>query len=79
MYLCSDSDWWSVFLYIDSNYCLVWHPTPVFLPGEFHGQRDKRDWWATVHRVKKSQTQLKWLSMHAHSVPFKFPCYFECI
>ena len=23
-------------------------------------------WWAMVHRVAKSQTQLKWLSMHAH-------------
>ena len=22
-------------------------------------------WWATVHRVPKSQTELKWLSMHA--------------
>ena len=25
---------------------------------------DKATWWATVHRVTKSQTQLKWLSMH---------------
>ena len=24
-------------------------------------------WWATVHRVAKSQTQLKWLSTHAHT------------
>ena len=24
-------------------------------------------WWATVHRVSNSQTQLKQLSMHAHS------------
>ena len=24
-------------------------PTPVFLPGESHGQRSL--WWATVHRV----------------------------
>ena len=30
-------------------------PTPVFLPGEFHGQRSP---WATVHVVTKSQTQL---------------------
>ena len=36
-------------------------PTPVFLPGEPHG---KRSLVATVHRVAKSQTQLKWLSMH---------------
>ena len=30
-----------------------WPPTPVFLPGEFHGQAA---WWATVHRVGKSRT-----------------------
>ena len=36
-----------------------WQPTPVSLPGESHGWRA---WWATVHRVSKSQTQLKWLS-----------------
>ena len=29
-----------------------WQPTPVFLPGEFHGQRA---WWATVHGVAKSR------------------------
>jgi len=32
-----------------------WQPTPVFLPGESHGQRS---WWATVHGVAKSQIQL---------------------
>ena len=26
---------------------------------------DRGDWWATVHEVSKSQTQLKQLSMHA--------------
>ena len=31
-----------------------WPPTPVFLPGEFHGQRNL----AGVHGVTKSQTQL---------------------
>ena len=30
-------------------------PTPVFLPGEFYGQRI---WWATVHGVSKSWTRL---------------------
>ena len=25
-------------------------------------------WWATVHGVTKSQTQMKWLSTHAHTV-----------
>ena len=29
-------------------------PIPVFLPGEFHGQRSQR---AIVHRVAKSQIQ----------------------
>ena len=28
---------------------------------------DRGAWWATVHRVIKSQTQLKWLSMHVHT------------
>ena len=32
-----------------------WLPTPVFLPGEFH---DRRAWWATVHGVTNSWTQL---------------------
>ena len=41
----------------------VQQPTPVFLPGESHGQRSLV---ATVHRVAKSQTGLKWLRMHMH-------------
>jgi hypothetical protein len=40
----------------------AWKPTPVVLPGESHGQRSLR---ATVHRIAKSQTQLKQLNMHA--------------
>ena len=36
-----------------------WQPTPVFLPGEFHGQRNLG---SSVHRVTKSRTWLKWLS-----------------
>ena len=28
--------------------------------------KDRRAWWATVHRVSKSWTRLKWLSTHAH-------------
>ena len=27
---------------------------------------DRGAWWTTVHKVAKSQTQLKWLNMHAH-------------
>ena len=79
----------------------AWQPTPVFLPGESHGQRslasyrpwghteldttewligegngnprqysclenpiDRGAWWAAVHGVAQSQTQLKQLSMH---------------
>ena len=29
---------------------------------------DRGAWWATVHRVAKSQTRLKWLNTHTHSV-----------
>ena len=41
--------------------------------GEGHGNLlqysylDRRAWWATVHRIAKSQTQFKQLSMNAHS------------
>ena len=36
-----------------------WQPTPVFLPGESHGQRNLQSY---VHGVAKSWTQLKRLS-----------------
>ena len=39
----------------------AWQPTPVFLPGESHGQRSPV---AMVHGVTKSQTWLKQLSTH---------------
>ena len=32
----------------------TWQSTPIFLPGEYKGA-----WWATVHWLAKSQTQLK--------------------
>ena len=38
-----------------------WQPAPVFLP---ENSMDRGAWWATVHRVPKSQPQL---SMHAHT------------
>ena len=39
-------------------------PTPVFLPGKFHGQ--KAAWWATVHGVAKSGHD--WSSLaHTHA------------
>ena len=34
----------------------AWQPIPVFLPGK---SMDRGTWWATVHRVTKSQTRLK--------------------
>ena len=40
----------------------AWQSTPVFLPGESHGQRS-----LVGYRVTKSGTQLKQLSMHAHT------------
>ena len=40
----------------------AWQPTPVFLPGESHGQKA---WRATVHSITKSWTQLSRLSMRA--------------
>ena len=46
----------------------AWQPTPVFLPVESHGQRA---WQNTVHRVSKSQTQLKQLSRHTHTTEFR--------
>ena len=42
----------------------AWQPTPLFLSGKSRGQRNLS---ATVHRVAKSQTQLKQLSMFAHA------------
>ena len=37
----------------------AWQTTPVFLPGESHGQRR----WANFHGVRKSWIQLRQLSM----------------
>ena len=51
-------------------------------PGEGHGNSlqysclensmDRGAWWATVHRVTKSQTWLKQLSTCAHNVSYLF-------
>ena len=40
----------------------TWQQTPVFLP---ENSLDRRAWRSTVHRVIKSWTQLKQLSIHA--------------
>ena len=37
----------------------AWQTAPVFL---LENSMDRGSWWATVHRVTKSQTWLKWLS-----------------
>ena len=49
----------------------AWQPTPVFLPGESHGQRSLL---VTVHRVTKRWTWLKWLSTSTEllKVPLTF-------
>ena len=41
-------------------------PTPVFLPGESHGQRSL---WATIHGVAKSRTRLS-ISMYHVGIVF---------
>ena len=41
----------------------AWQPTPVFSPGEPHGQRSLE---ATVQRVAKSRTRLKRLRTAQH-------------
>ena len=41
----------------------AWQPTPIFFPGE---PMDRGDWRATVHRVTKSRTRLKWFSTAQH-------------
>ena len=46
-----------------------WQPTPVFLPGESHGEA----WWAAVHGVAQSRTWLKWLSSSSSSSHWVFP------
>ena len=40
-----------------------WHPTPVLLPGESHGQRSLV---AVVHGVAKSQTRLSYFTFTFH-------------
>ena len=47
----------------------AWQPTPVILPGN---PKDRGNWWATVHRVAKSWTQLKRLNKHAQNFRVSF-------
>ena len=76
--------WSSDLLNITGNYIYLsfscplwrrkWQPTPVFLPPV-----DRGAWWAAVHRVAQSQTQLKRLTMHAcigegNGNPLQYSC-----
>ena len=48
-----------------------WQPTPVFLPGESHGQRSLV---GIDHSVTQSWTLQKWLSTHTHIHWCSWPC-----
>ena len=37
--------------------------------------KDRGAWWATVHRVTKGQTRLKWLSIHTHAHTHTHTCH----
>ena len=49
----------------------AWQPAPGFLPEESHGRRNLVGYSPSGHRVTKSQTGLKPLSMHTctYSIP----------
>ena len=51
----------------------AWKPIPLFLA---ENSMDRGAWWATVHRVTKSQTGLQWLSMHACNGIYNIPSIF---
>ena len=46
---------------------MPWQPTPVFLPGK---SKDREAWWAIVHRVARSWTWVKRLSITCMHLPF---------
>ena len=48
----------------------AWQPNLVFLPGEFHRQRNLV---GNSQQVTNSQTQLKWLCTHAHMLTYSLP------
>ena len=53
-------DWaTSLSLFTFMHWRRKWQPIPVFLPGE---SRDGGAWWAAIHGVAQSRTQLKRLS-----------------
>ena len=57
----------------------IWHPTPVLLPGKFHGRRSLE---AAVHGVAEGWTRLSDFTFHfhaleketaTHSIPWRIP------
>ena len=52
-----------------------WHPTPVLLPGESHGQRSLS--WAAVHEVAKSRARLSdfTFTFHFHALEKEMATY----
>ena len=48
----------------DPHWRREWLPTPVFLP---RNSMDRGAWWATVHEVAKSRTQLNDFPLHFSS------------
>ena len=55
-----------------------WHPTPVLLPGKSHG---RRAWWAVVHGVTKSRTQLSdfTFTFHFHALEKEMATHFSVL
>ena len=53
----------------------TWQSTPVFLPGESHGQKTLA---GTVRRVAKSWIRLKWLSTLANIADLQCCVSFRC-
>ena len=66
-------------MWMSSNQKIMTIPDVCHFPGEGNGNPlqysclenslDRGAWWATVHRLRYSQTQLKWLSMHPRHFP----------
>ena len=54
-----------------------WQPTPVFLPGEFHGQRSLGHY--IVHGVSKSRTPTEAVSKQARLFKRRETVHFQCI
>ena len=55
-----------------------WHPTPVLLPEKSHGWRT---WWAAVHGVTKSRTQLSdfTFTFHFHALEKEMATHFSVL